>query len=348
MANGIYEFADLTVRDGAPKRRGAARKRRDTRRTSSRRANIGVIYNPRSHRNKGQDLVLGGRENVMVATPEKRSQIIDALSDFASSGIDYLIINGGDGTVRDVLTCGQSVFGDDWPVIAVLPKGKTNALGVDLGAPKDWSLCDAIDAFANNAHVTRRPIEIAPVGSDGAPVRGFIMGAGAFTLGTEAGQDAHSFGLFDSLAVGLTTGWAVLQALFGRDSNPWRRGVAMSLRGLPSGKPVAHSGHGDVRRREIMFASTLCRMPLGIKPFGPEREGLKLALMDKPRRRLMLALPLVLTGWQPKWLASAGVHQVDLEAFEFEIDGRFILDGEAFPAGRYRVSQGPELTFVTA
>ncbi|WP_454598156.1 diacylglycerol/lipid kinase family protein [Qipengyuania sp. SM2507] len=352
MNSSIYEFADLPApkpgaRPGAVAGTGRPR-RSDSRRLTSRRARIGVIYNPRSHRNKGQDLALGERHHVMVATPEKRSQIAAALADFASGGIDYLIINGGDGTVRDVLTCGHAVFGDDWPLLAVLPKGKTNALNVDLGAPADWSLRDAIDAFTSGTTVTRRPLEIAALDGRSAPLRGFILGAGAFTLGIRAGQDAHRYGFFDSLAVGMTSAWGVLQAMFGSDRNPWRRGVGMDLRLLPEGERLPHSGHGDPARREVLLASTLRRMPLGIKLFGEPRDGLKFAVMDHPARRLLLCLPAILAGWQPRWLARAGLHQGETEAFEFIIDDQFILDGEAFPAGSYLVSQGPELTFVTA
>ena len=267
---------------------------------------------------------------------------------FASSGIDYLIINGGDGTVRDVLTCGHGVFGDDWPLLAVLPKGKTNALNVDLGAPADWSLRDAIDAFTSGTTVTRRPVEIAALDGQSAPLRGFILGAGAFTLGIRAGQDAHRYGFFDSFAVGMTAAWGVLQVVFGSDRNPWRRGVGMDLRLLPEGRSLPHSGHGDPARRELLLASTLRRMPLGIKLFGDLRVGLKLAVMDRPARRLMAYMPAILAGWQPRWLEQAGLHRRQADAFEMIIDDQFILDGEAFPAGSYLVSQGPELTFVTA
>ncbi|OBX18072.1 hypothetical protein A9995_12950 [Erythrobacter sp. QSSC1-22B] len=366
MNSSIYEFADLPtpkpgLRPGTVQAAGRPR-RSDSRRLTSRRARIGVIYNPRSHRNQGQDLALGERHHVMVATPEKRSQIAAALADFASGGIDYLIINGGDGTVRDVLTCGYAVFGDEWPLLAVLPKGKTNALNVDLGAPADWTLRDAIDAFTGGTTVTRRPLEVAALDGRSAPLRGFILGAGAYTLGVRAGQDAHSFGFFDSLAVGMTTAWGVLQVVFGTDRNPWRRGVGMDLRLLPEGRNLPHSGHGDPARREVLLASTLRRLPLGIKPFGPSsdpardpardgvpaRDGLRFAVMDRPGRRLMACLPAILAGWQPRWLERAGLHQGAADAFEMIVDDQFILDGEAFPAGSYLVSQGPELTFVTA
>lgn len=307
-----------------------------------------MVYNPRSHRNRGQDLYFGGREDVVVATPQTRAQIVEVLTDFARRGIEYIVINGGDGTVRDVLTCGHSVFGDDWPVLAILPKGKTNALNVDLGAPADTTLIEAIDAFETGRRIVRRPLQITRLDGEGDPLLGFIFGAGAFTHAIGAGQGVHRLGFFDSLGVVVTTAWGVLQTVIGRDSNPWRRGMRMVIRLLPEGVPAPHSGHGEAGRREILLASTLHRMPMGLKPFGMERGGLKLALMDRPRRRLMAMLPLVVAGWQPKWLAKAGLHQLDAEAFELTVEGKFILDGEAFDAGAYLVAQGPEITFVAA
>ena len=71
---------------------------------------------------------------------EEIGQIAKALEMIARVKPKVLVINGGDGTVRDVLTAGLDVFGEHWPALAVLPKGKTNALNVDLGAPAGWSL----------------------------------------------------------------------------------------------------------------------------------------------------------------------------------------------------------------
>lgn len=308
---------------------------------------IGVIYNPRSHRNKGQDLACTEREGITVVQPEAREDIAAALTGFAAQGIDYLIINGGDGTVRDVLTMGQDVFGNDWPALAILPKGKTNALNVDLGAPSGWNLPEAIAAYAQGHRIVRRPLVVTRAGSGEPPILGFIFGGGAFTLGVEAGQDAHQLGFFNSLAVGATAAWGVLQGLFGSDTNLWRRGTPMTLAYLPSGKPIAHSGHGDPARRSILLATTLEKLPLDIKLFGKRRSGLKLTLFDKSRRRILACVPAILLGWQPKWLGEAGFHQLDAEGFTLDIGEPVILDGEAFPAGRYTVTQGPELTFVT-
>lgn len=312
----------------------------------SREPRIGVIYNPRSHRNKGQDLDCTERSGITVAQPERREDIASALAQFAQQGIDYLIINGGDGTVRDVLTMGQAVFGDTWPALAILPKGKTNALNVDLGAPAGWNLPDAIAAHATGRRIVRRPLSVAREGAGDAPMLGFIFGCGAFTLGVEVGQDAHDLGFFNSLAVGATGAWGVLQALFGSDSNRWRRGTPIKLTYLPSGEPIPRSKHGDPGRRTLVLASTLEKLPLDIKLFAPGGDGIRLAVLDTARRRIMGVAPAILLGWQPEWLAKGGFHQLSADSFAIEVGEPVILDGESFPAGSYVVGQGPALTFI--
>ncbi len=307
---------------------------------------VGVIFNARSHHNKQRQPDAGNHPDVFVARPATREDIAHALAGFAEKQIDYLVISGGDGTVRDVLTMGQSVFGDHWPQLAVLPRGKTNALNVDLGSPADWNLKRAIAAFASGRRITHRPLAVSRIGSREPPMFGFIIGAGAFTLGVEAGQDAHRIGFFNSLAVGMTSAWGVLQGLFGSDNNRWRRGTKMELTYQPSGDPFPHSHYGDPSRRSVMLASTLERMPIGIKLFGKGLTGIRISLLDKPRRRLLASLPAVLAGWHPRWLAPAGLHHLCADGFSLDIEAPFILDGEHFPPGNYLVERGPELTFV--
>jgi hypothetical protein len=307
---------------------------------------VGMIYNPRSHRNRGRDLDATIAPHIFLAQPGNRDQLPQALAEFAERKINLLIINGGDGTVRDVLTSGMSVFGDNWPAIAVLPKGKTNALTVDLEAPNDWSLQGAIEAFENGRRIVRAPIIIHPEDDPDARAFGFILGAGALTLGTEAGQGAHKLGAFNSFAVGVTTFWGVLQLLFGRRHNPWRRGVALDIRLDPDGTPLGHSGLGDTQRRQLLVASTMERLPAGIKPFGPHKHGLKLAVLDQVSRRTTALLPAIVAGWTPENLPSWGYHQLSTDGFSMELDEPFILDGEGFPPGRYRVMTGPQLEFV--
>jgi hypothetical protein len=308
---------------------------------------VGVIYNPRSHRNLGADFDCGLCPHVHIAQPRARAQLPLALAEFAARGIDLLVINGGDGTVRDVLTTGQTIFGDDWPAIAVLPKGKTNALTVDLGVPDDWTLQDAIDALDHGTRTWRRPMAVSRMEEPGTRVAGFILGAGAFTKATQAGQSAHKLGAFDSMVVATTGLWALLQSLFAGRKNAWRKGAAMRIGLGTADAPMAHSGHGDPTMRQLLFASTLERLPAGIKPFGALRSGLKLVAVDQISRRTTALIPLVLMGKIRNGLRRKGIHQIAATQFSLSIDDQFILDGEAFPAGDYRIEQGPELAFVT-
>lgn len=347
MATPIYEFAQIPRVAPVASPRARTRRVRDAGQAPT----VGVIYNPRSHRNLGADFDCGLCPHVHIAQPRARAQLPEALADFAARGIDLLVVNGGDGTVRDVLTCGQAIFGDDWPVVAVLPKGKTNALTVDLGIPDDWTLQDAIDALDHGTRIWRRPMAVSAIDDAGqaggvSRVAGFILGAGAFTTSIRAGQSAHKLGAFNSMVVGLTALWALLQSLFASRANPWRRGAKMRVGLGTADAPMAHSGHGDPDMRQILFASTLERLPAGIRPFGTLKTGLKLVAVDQISRRTTALIPLVLMGKVRNGLRERGIHQLTASQFTLSIDDQFIMDGEAFPAGDYRIEQGPELAFV--
>ncbi|MBB3938821.1 hypothetical protein GGR39_000450 [Novosphingobium fluoreni] len=310
---------------------------------------VGIVRNPRSHRNVGSPAELADCSNILTETPHSREALSDSLREFAERGIDYLAIDGGDGTVRDVLTCGAPIFGDNWPSLIVLPKGKTNALAVDLGLPNHWSLAEALVAARQGEVVLRRPMRITAKGEEdrGAGVLGFFLGSGVFTIGTEAGQAAHRRGAFNSFAVGLTIAWCILQIVFGKAGNTWRSSTRMRLRNLVSGRELPRRGPGAPDERFMAIATTFEKFPLGLRPFGPNPPaGLKLAVLDAPVRWLLLMLPVMLLGLLPRFMQRAGAHRVATGPIDFDLGGAFILDGEAFPAGHYVLQEGPTLTFV--
>lgn len=305
---------------------------------------VGVIFNPRSHRNRLVRDAAAALPNVIVASPAKRGELRGVLANFAEQGVECIAISGGDGTVRDVLTAGMPLFGDDWPLLAVVPAGKTNALNVDLGAPKHWTLEGVIAAIAEGGRVVRRPLVVRDC-DDGGELVGFVLGAGLFTVAVSAGQDAHRLGAFDSLAIGATAVWGVLQALLGTDRNLWRRGAPMRIRLGHDARALPRTAKGDPDRRALLLVATLERFSFGMKPFG-DRAGLKLGVIDHPRRRLMAMIPAIACGWDGPWLEKAGLHRCETDRILLDLGGRFILDGEAFPEGRYEITQGPPLSFV--
>ena len=307
---------------------------------------VGVVTNPRSHRNKATGTSLVGRSDVLTAAPRTRADLRDVLAMFAHQAIDVLVIDGGDGTVRDVLTCAEDLWADGFPRIALLPSGKTNALGVDTGLPSDFSLDDALAAIRRGKTVERSPLEITRAGEDLPPIRGFLLGAGAFVDATALAQRTHRAGAFQGVAVGMALAWGIGQTLFGGADTQWRRGTAMRLRFDATAEGLNGVLPDEEGRRYILVSSTLQRFPLGLRPFGTPRPGMKTLVADAPPRRLAAVVPALLAGSEAAWLERAGYHRADSAGLDVELESGFILDGEIFPPGAYRVARAAPISFV--
>ena len=300
---------------------------------------VGVVSNPRSHRNKLQHgAQLGDVSDILHASPATPADLVATLADFAARGVNLLAVDGGDGTVRDVLTAIPAAFTGRAPRMAVVPSGKTNALALDLGVSLDATLSDVLQAAQAGHWQSRAPVEIARAGSRSPPLRGFLFGAGAFVKATELAQRAHSVGAFNGVAVGLSLGWAVAQTVFGGRDNAWRAGEAMRIE--------TADGHVVDRHFYMLFGSTLQRLPIGLKPFGAVRSGLKLLAIDAPPKRIVATLPALLGGSETPILAQRGYHRVDVDSVRVTLDGGFILDGELYDGGDLTIRRGPTLQFA--
>lgn len=308
---------------------------------------VGVVRNPRSHRNRRQTAEAVSPGDVTVVAPANRDELERDLAALAARRVGLLVVDGGDGTLRDILTRGAAAFGKNWPRFIVLPKGKTNALAKDLGVPDKWPLEQALADAARGKATVRHPILVERLDEAARPAMGFVLGAGVFNDAIDAGQVAHRWGAFNSFAVGLSAAAGVLQALFGIGNGHWRRQAPMRVLLGPELQEAPHSGRGNRERRFVAGFSTLQRFPLGMRPFGRSAGVLRYALVDAPLRRVMGMMPLLLAGWDRPSFAALGVHRGGAEEMVLDLGGRFILDGESFPPGRYRLSLGPALEFVT-
>jgi hypothetical protein len=299
----------------------------------------GLIVNPKSRRNRFAGAMRRWRsESVLVEAPQTREALDGALGRFAAHGLDLLAIAGGDGTLREVLTRAPQHFPSGLPPLAVLPAGKTNALAMDLGAPRGWTLEAALKSAAAGTVRARRPLEISRRDGSDPPSRGFILGAGAFVRATQLAQATHRLGAFDNLAVGATLAAAAARTLFGGDDGPWRAGEPMRLSfGV---EPLPE------KRLFLVMVSTLQQLPLGLRPFGADAEGLKVLAVDAPPRRLSAALPLLISGRAASWLEGAGYHRSNPERLDLTLASPFVLDGETFPGGELSVGMGPPVDFV--
>lgn len=300
---------------------------------------VGIISNPRSRRNWTVDLERKLGPGVLAAAPTTNEQLVATLGSFAERNLDLLVIDGGDGTVRDVISAAAAIFGAALPPLALLPSGKTNALALDLGIPLGWSVEDAIGAYSTGRIQARRPIEIRR--GDESPLCGFIFGAGGFVLATELAQGTHRLGAIDGLAVGMSLIGAIAQTCFGGRANRWRAGERVEIRNHATGE-------ASVRNLYLLLGSTLERLPLGIKPLGKAGQGLDVLAVDSPPRMLPVAAAAVVMGKEGGWLERLGYnHGHDIPPISLTLERGFILDGELFPGGTIDLRTGAPIRFVT-
>lgn len=300
---------------------------------------IAVIRNPKSHGNR-MNPPGPTPDGVRLAEPFGRDALRTVLEDFAREGLDLLVIDGGDGTVRDVISLLPHTFGEDLPLLAVLPSGKTNVLAIDLGAQRDWRLEEALNAArrAEPRIKERPPLRISWTDSHRPCLQGFFFGVGAPVKATNLSQKVHKVGFFHNLAVAVTIFTATFGALFGGARDEWREGV-----------PARLSLDGEAQPGEERFAvvaTALKRLPFGLKPFGAPREGLKVLDVDAPPRKLLKALPMVLSGKAEPKLESMGYRRRDAQNVALAGCAPFVLDGEVFEGGELVITLGPALRFL--
>jgi diacylglycerol kinase (ATP) len=298
---------------------------------------VGLIWNRHSHRNRGAVLA-PLPEDVLDILPEEPSHLLAGLRRFAGEGVELVVIDGGDGTVREVLTRLPEAFDGRIPRLAVLPNGKTNALALDIETPLGTTLEEILAAAEAERPTKRRQcLEIMRVGQSEPERRGFLFGVGAFVRATKLAQKNHGRGFFDDAAVGMTMAGGLARTVLGGAGDRWRRGELASL---------SIAATPEERRWFLVMASTFKRFPLGFKPYGEPREGLKVLSVEAPPQRLLRALPKIIRGEDTAWLAASGYHRDDVDSFDISFDGDFVLDGEPYKGGDLTVRQGPSLEFV--
>ncbi|MFT8517302.1 MAG: diacylglycerol kinase family protein, partial [Acetobacter persici] len=98
-----------------------------------------LIHNSRSRRNlKADGRYLDCARRILgplFFSPDSQDALHDVIEDLARQNVGCLVIDGGDGTVGNVLSAlyASSYPKDRLPMIAVLPSGNTNLIAADVG-----------------------------------------------------------------------------------------------------------------------------------------------------------------------------------------------------------------------
>ncbi|WP_181408075.1 diacylglycerol/lipid kinase family protein [Pararhizobium mangrovi] len=304
---------------------------------------IGIVYNPKSRRNRGRPVPDGEglAGSPALRAPASHEDLLDVLDEFAAIGIDCLAIDGGDGTIRDVLGAAVPRFAE-MPAVALLDSGTTNVIARDVGAwgHGDRALERLVRTVLEGAGANRRRHLIRV--DDGQVCRfGFVLGAGAFRRAVALSHTGVRAGFGQRLKTGAALAGALGSVSFGRERALWRAGTPMTLDrdGRERGEP-----------RFIFLATTLERLMLGIYPFWGEGEGsLRYLDVAAPPHRLGAALVPVLRGRPRRWMEDAGYRSGRANGFSLAIDEPFVLDGEEYELGRngrIDVAAGPHVTFL--
>ncbi len=302
------------------------------------RGRIGVIVNPRSHAHRngraGLEAVLPRYPDIAYAAPADPAGLRDALRRFAAEGVDLLVVSGGDGTLRDVLSALPDFYPVVPPRLAILAAGNTNIAARVLGSAGQGArglerLLSAVRADTLR-HRSCPVLEVSWVGQPDRPaVRGFLLGAAAFVDGKRiADAVIHRRGMHEALAVAATLALTLRRMLFPRPGRS--AGTSMQV-GLDESTP--RDG-----RRFLLLATTLNRLLFGLWPFwGTGAGAIHLLEIDAPPRRPAAALFAVLRRRPAPWMAAAGYRSANVGGVRLLLRRPFLLDGERFDPGQHGV-----------
>lgn len=291
---------------------------------------IAVIRNPGSSLNANAGIRPTG---FPTAEPRDTTELRAALAEFRAGRAVILMVDGGDGTVREVLS---ALVEMEWsPRLAVLPRGKINLIARDVGLPDHRP--DLLARLAAGGGKVERRTLLRLDHRDGSS-HGLFLGAAAFTKGWElANSSLHPRGLRSAGAVA-----AALALILGRTATDAGLSAGHPLGLIADGEPILDGPCF------LLLATTLERLLLGLWPFWGHGDGaLKSLAVAAPPHRLVAALPALARGRPKEWMAHGYVSR---RSTRLDIAGELpvILDGEMFlpAAGRLSLSAGPEMEFI--
>lgn len=274
---------------------------------------------------------------IAIRRPRSIKQLEADVAELIEMRPSLIIVVGGDGTIRDMLSGLPASALGALPPIAIVPSGKTNALARDLGVPPGWTIDDALEAARSGIIVRRAPIEVDLGEGTARRLRGFVFGTNAFSHSVDLAQRFHRFGLFEGLAIIMAIMGFVARSVFTPtrvDESQTTMRVALS------------DGRAVHRAFYLILASTLERFPMGLRPFGRMLSGLKLLTVDAPPRRLLTSVMGVLVGAEGRWLRRNGYHRFLIDALRIDDLKGFVLDGERFEADSVALTMLPPIGFV--
>ena len=311
-------------------------------------SDVALIRNPYSTGNRAEPRGLRAAfpSAVRVIDSSSLEGLTRSLAEARAGGAEVVLVDGGDGTVREILSRLPAIWGDALPQIGIFPRGNTNLIAREVGAlTAPDAVAEILRRRATGSALPirrRRVLRVDYPGGEPAPMRGFMLGWGAYAAGTRiAREEIIGTG---PRQVAITVLAMLKRCLFGAGRGALRRGVATRL--AIDGAPMPPGN------RIIGLATTL-RGPLvaRMNPFWGEGDGpVRWLDVREPGRRLWLAAPAVLAGRPWRWMKDAGYASGRAHRLEVALDTPFVMDGEIFEPprdGPLTLSAGEEVSFIS-
>lgn len=315
---------------------------------------LGLVRNPSSQRNRLRRarLITPERDGapILEIEPGSKDEIAEVVAQMSRRGIDHLIVDGGDGTLRDVMSALPDAYGSRLPTLSLLSGGNANLAANDVGTPGHGPealarLLASLHRPGAGSRVRRRPVELRWPDGSHAPVLAFFVGAAVFHRGWKLSRGTvHRRGLLHGPAVAATLASAIWKTLAGGERSDWRAGTDMSL-----AIDGAAAGEG---RRFLFLATGLHRLYGKLWPFFDHGEqALRWLDVAAPPPRLARALPSLLRGQPRPWMRDSGAYRSGgASRIDLRLEAPLVVDGEVFSPGAYgmvELQAGPELEFYT-
>lgn len=288
---------------------------------------VAVLRNPKASKNlKSSGPMLP--DDVVSFDLVNDGSLSEVLATVRRATIDVLVIDGGDGTVSRVLSHLPETFGEKLPTIGILSNGNTNLIARKVGAVKNYLAVERLShlSVADLADVTNTSLVLALTFSNHShpPLRGFIMGWGAYASGTQiAIEEIDEKG---SKQVVRAFAKTVHKALFGKDAAALRAGVATHFE--------VNGQVKDDRRRFIGIATSFSgSLTAGLNPFwqnGVERGPIRWLDILAPAKWLFLAVPFAAFGKPTSWMKNAGYHSGLADQLKLCVEGGIVVDGDYY------------------
>ncbi|MEL7463636.1 MAG: diacylglycerol kinase family protein [Pseudomonadota bacterium] len=269
---------------------------------------------------------------VILRAPESFSQLDECLAEMRAEGVETLVIDGGDGTVREVISRAPEIWGGAPIRYAIAPNGNTNLIARHAGGVPPGRVA-ALAEPGGGERATRLPVMKVERAGEQA-LRGFILGAGAYETATRFAQE--EIGARHARQV-METVMKVLR------SAELRAPTAMGL---------ARDGGEMVEEARLAAAFTTFTKPLilGLNPFATAEAGpIRMIDIAANPPRLVLAAGFLAAGKPRKWMR--GHYRVGAcETASLRLSTGFVMDGERFEPGAdglLRLSAAETATFLS-